>query len=142
MRISAKAEYACLAVLELAMRSGQPEPVRASDIAGANQIPQRFLIQILLQLKGAGHVVSVRGAAGGYRLADDPSRISVWDIVQIIDGSSEPAADAEREKASGWRVLRKVWQTVNFREKELLKEIRFDQLVKEALQPQANMYYI
>ena len=53
MRISAKAEYACLAVLELARRYDQAEPVRASDLADANQIPQRFLGQILLQLKGA-----------------------------------------------------------------------------------------
>lgn len=141
MRISAKAEYACLAVLELALRAGQAEPVRASDIADANQIPLRFLNQILLQLKGTGHISSVRGAAGGYRLAGDPARVSVWDIIQIIDGPSDPVTE-KQEKAAGWRVLRKVWQTVNYREKELLKEIRFDQLVKEALQPQANMYYI
>lgn len=142
MRISAKAEYACLAVLELALRSGQTEPVRASDIAEANQIPLRFLIQILLQLKGAGLVSSVRGAAGGYRLVGEPSRISVWEVIQTIDGPTEPATEGERHQGLGWKVLRKVWQTVNFRERELLKDIRFDQLVKESNQPQANMYYI
>lgn len=142
MRISAKAEYACLAVLELALRADQAEPIRASDIADANQIPLRFLIQILLQLKGAGHVTSVRGAAGGYRLSGEPSRISVWEIVQAIDGPHETPQEGERELGIGWKVLRKVWQTVNSREKELLKQVRFDQLVKEALQPQANMYYI
>ena len=142
MRISAKAEYACLAVLEMALRADQVEPVRASDIADANQIPLRFLIQILLQLKGAGHVTSVRGAAGGYRLAEDPAKISVWEIVQAIDGPQESHPDSDRDRGIGWKVLRQVWQTVNSREKELLEKVRFDQLVKEALQPQANMYYI
>lgn len=143
MRISAKAEYACLAVLELALRADQTEPIRASDIAEANQIPLRFLIQILLQLKGAGHVTSVRGAAGGYRLSGDPAHISVWEIVQAIDGPQEsPPEEADQDRGIGWKVLRRVWQTVNAREQELLKRVRFDQLVKEALQPQADMYYI
>lgn len=142
MRISAKAEYACLAVLELALRANQEEPVRASEIAEANQIPLRFLIQILLQLKGAGHVTSVRGAAGGYRLAGDAASISVWEIVQTIDGPQESTSEPDSDRGVGWKVLRKVWKAVNSREKELLKQIRFDHLVKEALQPQANMYYI
>ncbi len=60
MRISAKAEYACIAMIELATSHGEPQPVRIKAIADNHGIPQRFLVQILLQLKGAGLVVSVR----------------------------------------------------------------------------------
>ena len=70
MSFSAKTEYACLAMLELALRDGSGEPVRLRDVAAAHRIPSPFLVQILLQLKSAGLVESTRGAAGGYRLAD------------------------------------------------------------------------
>ena len=68
MRISAKTEYACIAMLELASQYGSGEPVRIRRIAERHDVPSRFLVQILLQLKGAGLVASDRGAAGGYLL--------------------------------------------------------------------------
>ena len=64
MIVSAKTEYACIAVLELAARHAVGEPVRIRDIAEAHGVPSRFLVQILLQLKSAGLVQSIRGAAG------------------------------------------------------------------------------
>src|SRR6267142_952672 len=85
MRVSAKAEYACIAMLELAATYAEPQPVRLKDIADAHGIPQRFLVQILLQLKTAGLVASVRGAAGGYQLARTPDSISLADIINAID---------------------------------------------------------
>src|SRR5262245_33053795 len=89
MRISAKAEYACVAMLELALnyraRDTVPRPVRIKAIADAQGIPQRFLVQILLQLKTAGLVASVRGAAGGYQLARPPGAISLVEIIGAID---------------------------------------------------------
>ena len=66
MKVSAKTEYACIAMLELAAQYGSNEPVRIRKIAERHDVPPRFLVQILLQLKGAGLVSSVRGAAGGY----------------------------------------------------------------------------
>ena len=107
MKLSAKAEYACLAVLELALRHDRTEPVRLVEIAGPNAIPERFLVQILLQLKGAGYVTSARGAAGGYRLAMEPREISVCDIVQIVEGpTASTVAEQEANSSPGWRVLR------------------------------------
>ena len=76
MMFSAKAEYACLASLELAARYGDPKPVRLTDITEKHDIPPRFLVQILLQLKGAGLIASTRGASGGYQLARAPEKIS------------------------------------------------------------------
>ena len=64
MKFSAKTEYACLAVLELARAYDSGEPVRIRTIADEHGIPSRFLVQILLQLKGAGLAASTRGARG------------------------------------------------------------------------------
>jgi Rrf2 family protein len=143
MKLSAKAEYACLAVLELALRHDQPEPARLVEIAGPNGIPERFLVQILLQLKGAGFVSSVRGAAGGYRLALDPREISLWSIVQTVEGpTATAAADHETNTTAGWHVLRHVWQETNRLEQEYLTQIDFAQLSEMARGRNSNMYYI
>ncbi len=88
---SAKAEYACIAMLELAARHGDPAPVRLKAIADSHSIPKRFLVQILLQLKGAGLVASTRGASGGYQLARAPSAITLAHIIGVIDTSENPA---------------------------------------------------
>lgn len=143
MKLSAKAEYACLAVLELALRHDRSEPVRLVEIAGPNDIPERFLVQILLQLKGAGFVSSVRGAAGGYRLAVEPSEISVGEIVQIVEGpNSMPGSEQDSTASPGWRVLRKVWHETNRIEQDHLKKIDFAQLADQARAQSSNMYYI
>lgn len=143
MKLSAKAEYACLAVLELALRHDRPEPARLVEIAGPNGIPERFLVQILLQLKGAGFVSSVRGAAGGYRLAGEPRDISLWDIVQTVEGpTAAPVAEHETNTTAGWHVLRNVWQETNRLEQEHLQLIDFAQLADRARAQNSNMYYI
>src|SRR6516165_12783909 len=93
MRVSAKAEYACIAMLELAANFAEPQPVRVKAIAEAHGIPLRFLVQILLQLKTAGLVASVRGAAGGYHLTRPPDQISLADVITVIDRSPAPRPD-------------------------------------------------
>ena len=96
MRISAKTEYACIAMLELASQYGSGEPVRIREIAERHGVPPRFLVQILLQLKGAGLVASVRGAAGGYRLLSPPDQISLGRIMEVIDGVLDEEAPEKR----------------------------------------------
>ena len=83
MLFSAKAEYACVAMLELAARYADPQPVRLADIANKHGISDRFLVQILLDLKRAGLVDSTRGAAGGYQLARNPDDITLDDILRV-----------------------------------------------------------
>src|SRR5947199_8904958 len=89
MRVSAKAEYACIAMLELAANFGSRQPVRIKTIADTHGIPPRFLVQILLQLKAAGLVMSTRGAAGGYQLTRPPDKISLADVIYAIDRAQE-----------------------------------------------------
>src|SRR6516164_3966560 len=125
MRVSAKAEYACVAMLELAASHGDPQPVRVKTIADSHGIPQRFLVQILLQLKGAGLVGSVRGASGGYQLARPPEEISLADIVNAIDRTPPPAqrrpspkrrTPAAPTESAGARALQWVWREIQAEE--------------------------
>ncbi len=94
MNLSAKTEYACLAVLELAREYESGEPVQIRRIAEEHGIPSRFLVQILLQLKGASLVASTRGAAGGYRLSRPPSEISIADVIEVMEGDERPTTNA------------------------------------------------
>src|SRR3954471_2950188 len=101
MIVSANTEYACIAVLELAARHAQNEPVRIRDIAAAHGIPSRFLVQILLQLKSAGLVQSVRWAAGGYQLAREPDEITLLDVMTVVDAQlADAATSATRNTAT------------------------------------------
>ncbi len=89
MNISAKTEYACLAIMELAAHYGSGKPLQIGVIAKRHGIPPRFLVQILLQLKGAGFVSSTRGASGGYQLIKDPADITLADVMSVIEGRTE-----------------------------------------------------
>lgn len=85
MKITAKVEYAVLAVFELAMGSADRQ-LQAREISERQKIPLRFLEQILIQLKKAGLVKSVRGAAGGYLLARMPATIRLKDVMEAVEG--------------------------------------------------------
>jgi Rrf2 family protein len=85
VRVSAKTDYAIRAVLELAA-AGDERPVKGERIATAQQIPLRFLENILMQLRHAGLVESRRGADGGYKLARPPEEITLADVIRAIDG--------------------------------------------------------
>jgi Rrf2 family protein len=131
MKISAKSEYACLAVLALARQGAGSRPLRIREISGAYGIPERYLVQILLQLKGAGLVASTRGAAGGYRLARDASRISLGEVLSAIDGH-EPERGLEAEtKRAGAAVLAPVWEHVRAAERAVLDATTFAQLAQD-----------
>src|SRR3954454_5273921 len=130
MIVSAKTEYACIAVLELAARHGQPEPVRIRQIAEAHGIPSRFLVQILLQLKSAGLVQSTRGAAGGYQLAKEPEDITLLDVMTVVDGQLGQAGASATRNTSTTRVLHRTWKEVAAKERELLDSVTFASLVE------------
>lgn len=143
MRVSAKAEYACVAMVELAANFSEAQPMRVKDIADAHGIPQRFLVQILLQLKGAGLVASTRGAAGGYHLAKSPAAISLADIISIID-SGPPARPAALDLHSSLAVqaIRAVWQDIQIEEQRLLEESTLAELIRRTQQGNALSYQI
>ena len=85
MRISAKAEYAVRAAVELAAATGD-KPVKAERLATAQEIPLNFLENILGELRHAGVVRSQRGAEGGFRLARPATEVTIADVIRAVDG--------------------------------------------------------
>jgi Rrf2 family protein len=142
MNISAKTEYACLAVLALAVEYPAGEPVRVRAIAEAHGVPARFLVQILLQLKGAGLVESTRGAAGGYRLLKDPAEITLGEVMAIIEGPPTDLKPSAAKDTPTIRALLSAWRDVAQVEQEMLSAITFADLVERVQGQPESMYYI
>jgi Rrf2 family protein len=142
MKVSAKTEYACLAMLELAAHYGSNEPVRIRNIADEHGIPSRFLVQILLQLKGAGFVASTRGASGGYQLIRQPKDISLGEVMSVIEGQDTEVTSTTNPRSPTARVLKSAWQEVAKVEYEALRAITFADLVGRIKRQSENMYYI
>lgn len=97
MRISARADYAVRAVLELAVQ-GDDGPLKAETIATTQDIPHKFLEGILGDLRRAGIVDSRRGGGGGYRLARAATAITVADVIRAVDG---PIVSVRGERPTG-----------------------------------------
>jgi Rrf2 family protein len=94
MKISSKGLYALEAMIRLA-RNFPERPTKIHEIASQEDIPEKFLELILLNLKAARLVESLRGANGGYRLRRAPDKIYLGEIIRTIDGPLAPMADAE-----------------------------------------------
>jgi Rrf2 family protein len=142
MKVSAKAQYACLAMLQLASSYAERQPVRVKAIADAHAIPQRFLVQILLQLKGSGLVASVRGAAGGYQLARAPDEISLADVINTIDRTPESPTLVKAPSSPLVRAIHTVWHDIHAEEQRLLAEVTLAELVRRAQEDSPLTYQI
>ena len=125
MKVSTRGDYACRALLSLAMHDdGRPTSVR--DIADRTALPQPYLEQILLALKGAGLVRSKRGVGGGYVLAREPEEITLAEIVSAVDGPivvgdfGEPHQNGACDH-EGQCVLLAVWANVGERMRQMLE---------------------
>lgn len=86
MKVSTRGDYASRALLSLALHNSDAGPTSVRDIAERTGLPQPYLEQILLALKGAGIVRSKRGVGGGYVLARPPEEITLGEIVSAVDG--------------------------------------------------------
>src|SRR6201993_2919650 len=95
LKISQKGLYALQAMMTLARRHEQGA-IKIRDIAAESNLPEKFLELILLELKNARIVDSVRGARGGYQLRRDPGEIPLSDIIRLVDGPLAPMGDAEQ----------------------------------------------
>lgn len=131
MKLAAKVEYACMAVLELTIRYKGDTPVQLTEIAGAQHIPEKFLTQIFQRLKTAKIVSSMRGMAGGYYLARDPSKITLADVVRAVDNAVlETTSEAAMTGGPRGRdVVLRYWNSVSTSVVEQLENITFEELV-------------
>ena len=138
MKISAKAEYACLALLALAQhgRDREAPPLRIREISKLQRIPERYLVQILLQLKGAGLVVSLRGASGGYRLARPAAQIFLSEVLAAIDGPDPSLPERPEGSRPGSQLLATVWDRVRAAERCVLESTSIGELVAQSSPPE------
>jgi Rrf2 family protein len=125
MRISAKADYAVRAVVELAATVDE-KPVKAERIATAQGIPLNFLENILGELRHAGLVRSHRGAEGGFRLAKDAADITVADVIRAVEGplaSVRGAPPEESEYQGASEALLRVWIAVRANLRNVVEQV-------------------
>lgn len=130
MKISAKIDYACRALLELSVHWPKPEPLRINTIAEHQKIPLKFLTLILLQLKQLGYVQSTRGQNGGYLLGKTPREITLKEVIQKFSEKAFSPSRADHRKHSG--VLDAVWQEaekmyLNFLEGKNFEDMAYSQ---------------
>ncbi len=137
MNISSRCDYACRAIVELAKQAHTQQPVRATHIAESRGIPEKYLVHILIQLKRAGLVRSVRGSQGGYRLDRAPGDITLGEIVKAIDG---PVLDPPPVEDSYGQDLDPTWRQIAKGIDDLLEGITVQDIVENA--HHAHMYYI
>ena len=119
VKVSTRGDYAARALLSLALH-GSERPTSVKEIAERTGLPQPYLEQILLAVKGAGLVRSKRGVGGGYILAREPSQITLGEIVSAVDGPiavgdfGEPHQDGACDH-EGQCVLLAVWAGISSR---------------------------
>ena len=138
MRVTTWTEYSLLIALHLAKRGRTgSEPVAARELAEFERLPADYVEQILLRLRRAGLVESVRGARGGYYLAREPEAITVRDVMTAsehqmfeINCNSHPV-DADRCHPASACSIRPVWHALQRRVDELLSGITLADLLKE-----------
>ena len=139
MKISTKGKYGLRAMIDLAQYSEQ-EAVSISSIAQRQKISESYLEQLVAKLKKAGLVVSIRGAAGGYRLARPASGISVGDVLRALEGDVRAViCTAQTEEGCEGEelcVTKYVWQRINESIEKTVDEMMIDQLVAESRKAQ------
>jgi Rrf2 family transcriptional regulator, iron-sulfur cluster assembly transcription factor len=111
MKVSTRGDYAARALLSLALH-GSDRPTSVKEIAERTGLPQPYLEQILLAVKGAGLVRSKRGVGGGYVLARPPEDISLADILAAVDGPLTTLME-QHDHCEGHCVLQEVWVGVS-----------------------------
>jgi Rrf2 family protein len=143
MKISAKAEYACIAMAELAARHQQRQPLSLKIIADTYEMSQPFLMQIFLQLRGARLVQSVRGATGGYQLTRDPELIHLAEIIEVVDGpTGESSALDALPRQPVVQILQGIWRDVRQVERRALEGVTLADLVRRTREMGGGDYQI
>ncbi len=135
MRISAKVDYAMRALVELAA-NGSDAPVTSERLADAQGIPQKFLQNILLELRRAGIVASHRGPVGGHALARPAEKLTVADVIRAVDGplgSVAGHAPEDMEYHGSTMRLRDTWVAVRASVRSVLEGITLADIASDHL---------
>jgi Rrf2 family protein len=130
VKVSTRGDYAARALLSLALH-GSDRPTSVKEIAERTTLPQPYLEQILLAVKGAGLVISKRGVGGGYVLARPPDQITLAQIIDAVEGPQLPL-DEHPDHCEGHCVLQEVWVCVSDESRRMLERFTLANLVERA----------
>ncbi|MBB6481008.1 Rrf2 family transcriptional regulator [Spirochaeta isovalerica] len=137
MKITYKGDYSLKVILELACH--YPDKlIHIEDIANRQDIPRKFLEQILLNLKRGGFLVSRKGARGGYALARPPREITLGEVVRYIEGSVYPISCIDCEAPSPCNelstcIFAPVWRSVGDAISSIIDSVDFEKLKEDYL---------
>ncbi|MBW4563794.1 MAG: Rrf2 family transcriptional regulator [Mojavia pulchra JT2-VF2] len=145
MEISCKSEYGILALLEMAThyQSGEPQQIR--QIAAQQNIPDRYLEQLLATLRRGGIIKSQRGAKGGYLLAREPWKITLYEIVECLEGLDVRTCQEDINlRTVDSSVIEEIWQEACAAANSVLKNYTLRDLCekRDARRQLDIMYYI
>lgn len=125
MKISTKGRYGLTIMIELAKHHGEgPIPLR--QIAAEKELSEAYLEQLVSPLRNAGLVKSVRGAYGGYMLANKPADITAADVIRVLEGPIQPVEGIENEEAP----QRELWLRIRDAVKNVLDTTTLEDLAK------------
>lgn len=145
MELSCKVDYACIALLELAIRHKQGKPTSVNEIAISQSIPIRYLDQVMAMLRRSGIITSQRGAKGGYHLAREPWQIKLTDIVIALDGESPQEQKNFDTLTAEKAAVIDVWESAKVASFDILHKHTLEDLLRkcEEKKQQADvMFYI
>lgn len=135
MKLSTKGRYGLRAMLDIALKQ-ENGPVTSHTVAVSQGISERYLEQLLIPLKQAGLVKSIRGSQGGYTLARKPAQITVGDIIRVLEGPIAPVDcvnelyPEECERLNNC-VTRRIWSRIRDSITEILDSYTLEDLVQE-----------
>jgi Rrf2 family cysteine metabolism transcriptional repressor len=137
VKIPVKLDYTCRILCELARHYDRGEPVRIDDLSKVEDVPANFLAQILGELKNAKLVVSRRGIQGGFLLARSPEQITLFDIVQAVEGDLMELSGNFDGKSG--RKLKQIWNDIRAAAVAKARGYTLDAMAAKA---DGEMYYI
>ncbi|NJO04981.1 MAG: RrF2 family transcriptional regulator [Chloroflexaceae bacterium] len=146
MRISSKTEYGVRALFDLAQHYGKG-PVQSEDIAGRQGIPVNYLNQMLITLRRAGFIESLRGPQGGHMLARSPEQINLYDVLCVLEGNlviqDNARDDLNPTQPEDCQYVRNVWDDLRRIVESTLLDVTLEDLCQRKRQGTGfTMYYI
>ncbi len=146
MRISSKGEYGLRAIFDLAQRFGKG-PVQSEEIAGRQGIPVNYLNQLLILMRRAGLIESLRGPQGGHMLARKPEDITLLEVLTVLEGPLLPTENSREDlhplQPEDYALITVVWAELRASLEQQLSAISLDDLCQRKRECSGDvMYYI
>ncbi len=138
MRISARCDYACKALLELALHWPSKDPVQLHTISENQGIPTKYLVHILIQLKRMGLIESIRGKQGGYNLTRNPNEITLGEVIRDTAGPLLPLAKTAAKSESAFAAI---WGEVEGAMAKVLDKVTFEDIMNKVRGKERALIY-